>query len=60
MNNIYKDLYTQAVNWCVTQRCNEAWLWEKKYAELIIKECMKVSCNGDANSYIAEHFGLDK
>ena len=55
MNNLYK----QSITLCIKQGSNEAWAWEKKYAELIVKECMKVSCSGDANYFIAEHFGLE-
>lgn len=60
MNDLYKDLYYQAVEWCVSQGSDEAWAWEKKYAELIVKECMRVSCNSNASYFIAEHFGLDE
>jgi hypothetical protein len=59
MNNLYKDLYSKAVEWCVSQGSDEAWSWEKKYAELIVEECISVSPSGDANCNIREHFGLD-
>lgn len=60
MNNLYKDLYNQAVALCIEQGSNEAWLWEKKYAELIVKECISVSPSGDANYNISEHFGMEE
>ena len=59
MNNLYKDLYKQSITLCIKQGSNEDWAWEKKYAELIVRECMKVSCSGDANYFIAEHFGME-
>lgn len=41
MNERYKEIATIAADWCVDNITvfPVSWEWEKKYAELIIKEC---------------------
>lgn len=48
MNNLHKELYSKAVDACISEANRQgltheeglAWLWEKKYAELIVQECV--------------------
>lgn len=40
MNNRYKELARQATDYCCDRAESQAWLWEEKFAELIIKECI--------------------
>jgi len=63
MNNIYKELARQATDYCVDRKENKAWLWEEKFAELIVKECASIitahtqsTWNG---SLILEHFRVE-
>lgn len=66
MNDLYKALYIQAVDSCV-EECskdgiNHAWLWERKYAELIVRECLEqcqISLDDFSYCRIAEHFGME-
>lgn len=45
MNERIKALAYQADKECVDAGLNQAWEWEKRFAELIILECEKVSKN---------------
>jgi len=57
MNERIKELSVQAEQDCCT---NIAWEWEKKFAELIIRECIDlVQFNSKgAGEAIKEHFGV--
>lgn len=49
---LISKLYTQAVDHCVEQGpnsdgTNKAWLWEEKFAELIINECISTFASYD-------------
>lgn len=57
MNDKYQDLYDQAIQQCIESGDRDPWVWERKFAELIIRECLKF-CDGDTNCYISEHFGM--
>ena len=62
MNNRFKELSNKAFEECCEIGKSEAWLWEQKFAEAIIKECVCIlSLNGydNAITYINEYFGLD-
>jgi hypothetical protein len=59
MNNLYKELYTKAVNNCATHADNSAWLWEKEYAKLVIQECINQSSDYLDKARIQKHFGVD-
>ena len=41
MNNVYKELGAQATEYCQARGENTAWLWEEKFAELVVRECLK-------------------
>jgi hypothetical protein len=66
MNERIKELADQATEYCKTQPREIAGsLWEKKFSELIIKECAKVA-NDNFNKgfcpvgdYIKQHFGVE-
>lgn len=64
-------LYTESVDYCVAQGPNEdgsnrAWIWEEKFAELIVQECevalqpilRDMISRGKAVELIREHFGV--
>lgn len=45
---LISKLYAQAVDFCVEQGpnpdgTNKAWLWEEKFVELVVKECMDLT-----------------
>jgi hypothetical protein len=51
---LISKLYAKAVDYCVEQGpnpdgTNKAWLWEEKFAELIVQECAELvqGCLGD-------------
>lgn len=63
-------LYQEAVDACVAAGINEAWLWEQKFADLVVKEaaiiCERVYPEGSPlhlvslgfGQLIREHFGV--
>lgn len=69
---VVQSLYFKAEELCEVECRNEAWLFERKFAELIIKECIQVG--GPEDSYtdfwfkakahsvakIKEHFGVEE
>ena len=69
--DIVQRLYFKAEELCDAEGRNEAWLFERKFAELIIEECIQVG--GPEDSYadcwfkakahsvaeIKEHFGVE-
>ncbi len=66
--DIIRGLYIAAEEYCVHENRKEAWLFEKKFAELIVKECVAVSMksslrSNDMGAVIAQnisiHFGLN-
>lgn len=66
--DLISKLYTQAVDFCVEQGptpdgTNKAWVWEEKFAELIVKECAWIADHtvdrGDVPSFqIKKYFGV--
>jgi len=63
MNDEYKHIAVEATKWCEehAQGTPVAWEWEKKYAELIIKQCTDICtmCQDDvAYDEIKEYFGV--
>jgi hypothetical protein len=66
MDERIKELADQATEYCKTQPREIAGsLWEKKFAELIIKECAKVADDNfnkgfcPVGDYIKQHFGVE-
>ena len=71
MNNRYKELALQATNYCASRGAfdadfsGDAWLWEEKFAELIIQDCIKCSIVNnpdvhiDISHLIKSHFGIN-
>jgi hypothetical protein len=66
MNKRLIELADQATEYCKTQPREIAGsLWEKKLAELIIKECAKIADDNfnkgfcPVGDYIKQHFGVD-
>lgn len=61
-----EGLYFAAVEYCEIEARNEAWLFEHKFAELIIKECAAVADKHWLESShppgisIKEHFGVQE
>jgi hypothetical protein len=60
-------LYNEAVEHCVSlgpnpDGTNRAWVWEEKFAELIIRECINVHIDDYGIDIIGdvlmEHFGV--
>lgn len=68
MSEIYKKLAKQATTYCIHLGESLPWVWEEKFAELVVKECLKVATdyeyNEDADPQyeivyrIKEHFGV--
>lgn len=63
MNNRYKELSCLAFDHAVEKASNDAWIWEEKFAELIIQECINLSKNNNHALYsledvIRNHFGV--
>jgi len=42
MNDTYKRLANEAADYCSEQADGSAWTWERKFAELLIEDCLKV------------------
>jgi hypothetical protein len=66
MNKRLAELADQATEYCKTQpREIAGWMWEKKFAELIVKECAKVADDNfnkgfcPVGDYIKQHFGVE-
>jgi hypothetical protein len=64
-DKLIAELADQATEYCKTQPREIAGsLWEKKFAELIIKECAKVADDNfnkgfcPVGDYIKQHFGV--
>lgn len=70
---LLQKLYSEAVEKCVkisntTDGASQAWLWEEKFAELIVNECVKLMRTKDysytadpifeASCDIQERFGI--
>lgn len=62
MNNLYKELYIKAADFCIKEctkdEVNQAWIWERKYAELIVKECL-ACLHWDERENILKRFGME-
>jgi len=64
--DIVQRLYFKAEELCDAEGRNEAWLFERKFAELIIEECGMALrpmlrdqiSRGQAHDLIKEHFGI--
>lgn len=39
-DEIIQRIYNQSVKLCIAQGDMSAWSWEKKFAELIVQECL--------------------
>jgi len=33
-------LFREAFDYCIGEGCNDPWLWEDKFVELVVKECL--------------------
>ena len=57
MNDKYKEIY----NWAA-ELCHEgtAWEWEKRYAELIVQECLNQMSDYLDKQRVLKHFGMEK
>jgi len=62
-----RGLAIAATEFCMNEAKNEAWMWEDKFAELIISECIAVSKKAMLDEYgkpipadklISLHFGV--
>lgn len=42
MSELYKKVAHEAFEVCCDLKSNEAWVWEKVYADLLIKECIRI------------------
>lgn len=66
MSNIYKELYSKAVDACVHEANRQgltheegfAWQWERKYVELIIKDCVNQMSDYLDKQRVLKHFGM--
>ena len=58
MNDKFKELASLATEYCIEKGVNDAWIWEQKYAELIIRECMDQCNDGDSTYFISQRFGV--
>lgn len=49
MNKRIKELANEASDWCEqhAEGTPTAWEWEEKFADLIVKECIKVALEND-------------
>lgn len=67
MNNLYKDLYQKSVDICVSEANRQgltheeglAWLWERKYAELVVLECVNQMSDYLDKQRVLKHFGME-
>lgn len=61
MNNKIRALATQATNYCREEYKDyegyTAWLWEEKFGELIIQECLKTLDPSDDLCSMREEYG---
>lgn len=66
MNDVYRELYLKSVDDCIleserlglTPDKGLAWLWEKKYAELIVQECVNQMSDYLDKQRVLKHFGM--
>jgi hypothetical protein len=42
MSELYKKIAQEAAITCGEIGLNDAWIWEKTYADLIVKECIRI------------------
>lgn len=54
--NIYQKLYIVAKERCIAIGKNEAWIFEKEYANAVIDECIKVINDPKLEIKLREHF----
>lgn len=54
-----QELYMIATRQCEEIGRNEAWLFELKFAELIIRECLNF-CDDHSEDKIRKHFGVEE
>jgi hypothetical protein len=59
MNGLYQDLYYQASMQCFFEGESDAWTWEKRYAELIVKECLSQMSDHLDKQRVIKHFELE-
>lgn len=58
---VLRDLAQEATRFCINEAANKAWIWEDKFAELIIRRCAEVADENpyeDVGNYILKYFGL--
>lgn len=65
---VVQGLYIAATDYCIQEGRNEAWLFEKKFAELIVNECAAVQERSSTERHgydkysdgetIKKHFGV--
>lgn len=41
--NKLRELANRATQYCIDMEVNSAWVWEEKFAELIVKECAEAA-----------------
>ena len=60
MNNKHRELSYRATQYCCDVGKNEAWLWEDKYAELLIQACIQkcAEVSPQAAQAIADEFEI--
>jgi hypothetical protein len=71
MNEEYKHIAIEVTRWCEANDHDMSvdWVWEEKFAELIIKECLQICIDVDESPYgynsvltahkiIKQHFGV--
>lgn len=59
--NLIEKLYNEAADYCVSHAGdNPAWQWEEKFAELIVKECLKQIPAADVGDLRAKAYYLDR
>ena len=41
--NKLRELANKATQYCIDSEVNSAWVWEEKFAELIVRECAEAA-----------------
>ncbi len=54
--NIYQRLYDVAKEKCIANSKNEAWIFEKQYANSVVEECIKVIDDPKLELKLRDHF----
>lgn len=58
MNDLYQDLYYITSIQCAKEGKSEAWKWEERYAEAIVKECLSQMSDHLDKQRVIKHFGI--